>query len=125
MDSPNGSGGPAVSWRPTTYALASQQVSWSDVHAFVLRRLRTVADWPMVGSPAWCELADPDRVKWASLLDAAQHWALRVEHCQQVEADASSDISAAENWSAVARQVHRRREIDALREIDAQRRAGR
>lgn len=116
------SGGPAVSWRP--YALASQQVSWSDVHSFVLRRLQTVGDWPMAGSPAWCDLSDCDRVKWASLLDAAQHWVLRVEYFQQVEADASSDISAAESWSTVARQVQRRREIDALRAIDAQRRAG-
>lgn len=107
MDSPKGSGGPVVSWRPT-YALASQQVSWSDVHSFVLRRLQTVRDWPLAGSPAWCDLGDCERVKWASLLDASQHWVLRLEYFQTVEADASSDISAAGDWAGIARTLARR-----------------
>jgi hypothetical protein len=66
-----------------TYALASQQTSWSDVHAWVLPKLHLVEDWPMVGSPAWCQLGDRDLAKWAAVLDAAQHWALRIETCQQ------------------------------------------
>ncbi|MCH9729883.1 MAG: DUF2742 domain-containing protein [Actinomycetia bacterium] len=98
-----------------TYALSSQQVSWSDVHQFVLPKLLKVGDWPMLGSPVWCDLGDRDPIKWASVLDGGQHWALRVEHCQQVECEASHDISAAEDWSQVARQVQRRREIDAMR----------
>jgi hypothetical protein len=87
----------------TDYALANQQASWSQVHAFVLPKLRLVEDWPMVGSPAWCDLNTRDRVKWASLLDAAQHWALRVEQCQILERDSSHAISAAEDWTKIAR----------------------
>lgn len=86
-----------------TYALTSQQVSWSDVHAFVLPKLQRVGDWPMVGSPAWCLLEDRDRVKWASVFDAAQHWALRMEGWQLLECDSSHDISASEDWAKVAR----------------------
>lgn len=109
MDSPNDSGSGAVSWRPATdYSRRSQQVSWSDVHAFVLRRLQTVGDWPTAGSPAWCDLDDDSRTKWASLLDAAQHWILRIEYFQTVEAEASSEMSAALDWSAVARALARR-----------------
>lgn len=98
-----------------TYELASQQVCWSDVHAFVLPKLQLVGDWPMAGSPAWCDLDDQDRVKWASVLDAGQHWALRLEHLQQVECESSHDISAAEDWRQVAQLVKRRGEFFAAR----------
>jgi Protein of unknown function (DUF2742) len=99
----------------TDYALASQQVSWTDVHEFVLPKLKLVGDWPMVGSPAWCELDARDRVKWASLLDAAQHWALRVEYFQQIECEASHEISAAEDWSAIAQFLKGRAEFFSAR----------
>ena len=91
-----------------TYELASQQASWADVHQFVLPKLQRVGDWPMAGSPAWCLLDDRDPVKWASVLDAAQHWTLRIEYFQTVEADASSNISNALNWSEIARTFARR-----------------
>ena len=90
------------------YALASQQVSWLDVHDFVVPRLRKVGDWPMIGSPAWCDLGDRDLIKWASVLDAAQHWALRVETCQQAECEASHAISAGWDWAAIARDIKQR-----------------
>jgi len=94
--------------RVSDYSEASQQVCWSEVRAFVLLKLDLVGDWPMVGSPAWCLLDDRDRVKWASLLDAAQHWALRVEYFQQVQCDASHEISAAFDWARWSRirQTH-------------------
>jgi hypothetical protein len=98
-----------------TYALASQQTSWSEVHGFVLPRLREVGDWPMVGSPLWCELDEADPVKWASLLDAAQHWALRVEHFQQARCGASKGISSDHAWSSMARFLKRREEFLAAR----------
>lgn len=98
-----------------TYALSSQQVSWSDVHQFVLPKLVKVGDWPMIGSPVWCGLDDRDPIKWAAVLDGGQHWALRVEYLQQVEADASSEISAAENWSAIANAIKGRNEYFAAR----------
>ncbi|CAN3128575.1 DUF2742 domain-containing protein [Mycobacterium sp. smrl_JER01] len=98
-----------------SFALASQQVSWSDVHAFVLPKLTQVGDWPMVGSPAWCELDDRDRVKWASVLDAGQHWALRVEYLQQVECEASHEISAAVDWAKHASFIKTRADYFAAR----------
>jgi hypothetical protein len=98
-----------------TYAPASQQVSWSDVHEFVLPQLRKVADWPMIGSPAWCQLGDRDPVKWAAVLDAAQHFALRVEYFQQAATEASHTISAAADWLAVARIAKQRGEFYSAR----------
>jgi hypothetical protein len=97
------------------YAFASQAVSWSDVHEFVLPRLRKVEDWPMIGSPVWCELGDRDPIKWASALDAAQHWALRVEACQQAQCEASRALSAAVDWFAVARVAKRRGDFYSAR----------
>jgi hypothetical protein len=98
-----------------TYALASQQVSWLSVHDFAVPRLRKVGDWPMVGSPLWCDLGDRDLAKWASVLDAAQHWALRIETCQQAECEASRSIAAAEDWLAVARIAKRRADFCSAR----------
>ena len=89
----------------TWLAAASQQVSWADVHAFVLPKLVRVGDWPMLGSPVWCDLDDRDPIKWASVLDGGQHWALRVEGWQQADCDASSEISSAEDWAAISRLV--------------------
>ena len=56
----------------------------------------------MIGSPGWCELSDDDVRKLAAIYDAAQHWALRVETSQQAECEASQDISAAADWTAIA-----------------------
>jgi hypothetical protein len=93
------------------YALSSQQVSWSDVHAFVLPKLQVAGDWPMIGSPDWCLLDDRDRAKWASALDASQHWALRLEYFQQIKCEASRDISASEDWTALAKEIRNRAEF--------------
>jgi Protein of unknown function (DUF2742) len=88
--------------------MTSQQVSWLSVHELVTAVTNQVNDWPMLGTPAWCSLAHDDPRKWAALLDGAQHWALRVETCQEAAAEASHDISAAADWSAVARADRRR-----------------
>jgi hypothetical protein len=76
-------------------SVASQQASWWDVHTYVSPTLAEVGCWPMVGTAAWCALPDDDPVKLAALLDAAQHWALRLETCQVAECEASHAISAA------------------------------
>lgn len=89
-----------------TPAVTSQQVSFWSVHECVAPLLAAVGSWPMLGSPAWCALDNTDPVKIAALFDAAQHWALRVETCQQADADASSDVSAAADWSAIAQQIY-------------------
>ena len=86
-------------------ALCSSQVSWWSVHEQAAPVLARVQSWPMVGTPAWCALDDGDPTKLAAVLDAAQHWALRLETCQQASCDASREISAALDWSAIARKI--------------------
>ena len=83
----------------------NQQVSWWDVHEFVAPHLDAVGSYPMAGTPAWCALDDTDPRKWAALLDAAQHWALRVETCQEAEIEASHAISAALDWGRIGRYL--------------------
>lgn len=98
-----------------SYALASQQVSWITVHDFAVPRLQRVGDWPMAGSPLWCDLNDRDPVKWAAILDAAQHFALRVETCQHARREASQAIADAENWLEVARIAKHRSDFYSAR----------
>ncbi|OBH80194.1 hypothetical protein A5681_04515 [Mycobacterium scrofulaceum] len=62
-----------------------------------------VQSFPMVGTPAWCALRDDHPAKLAAALDAAQHWALRLETAQEQLAAAAQAISASEDWSAIAR----------------------
>lgn len=81
----------------------SQQVSWWSVYEFVSAVLDQVNSYPMAGTPAWCSLAHDDPRKWAALLDASQHWALRVETCQEARAEASRAIAGAEDWRLVGR----------------------
>lgn len=90
------------------YARASQQVSWWAVHEFVVPRLQQAGDWPLVGTPAWCLLETRDPRKWAAVLDAAQHWALRVETCQEHARDAAHAVAGSVDWSALASQLRDR-----------------
>jgi hypothetical protein len=83
--------------------MGSAAVSWWSVHEWVTRHLESVGTWPMAGTPEWVALPDDDPRKLAALLDAAQHWALRVETAQQAECEASRAVSAAADWSAIAR----------------------
>jgi hypothetical protein len=119
--------GPAANGAPTTTervdtancsgiaaAVSSQQVAWWEVHQWVAEQLADVDDWPMAGSPAWFDLGDTDPRKVAALFDAAQHWALRIETCQQAQAEASRDTSAAANWSRIAQEIRSRSEFHAL-----------
>ena len=71
----------------------------------------------MAGTPLWCELCDRDPIKWTSVLDAAQHWALRIETCQQAECEASRDLSAAEDWSGIASKMVQRHGVYIPREV--------
>ena len=89
----------------------SQQVSWWSVHEFVTARLRHIEYWPLIGTPAWCELSDDDPVQQAAILDAAQHWALRVETNQQAQAAAAKAIAGAADWPAVAREIRCREDF--------------
>ena len=101
--------------------VSSQQVCWSVVHEHVAPILEQVGDWPMAGTPAWCELEDTDPRKWAALLSAAEHWALRVETCQVAACEAAQAISAAGagngngTWAAFAQHIKDRNEFYAAR----------
>jgi hypothetical protein len=96
-------------------AVYSQQVNWWEVHTFVAPMLAAVDSWPMVGSQEWCELPDDDVRKIAAVYDGARHWALHVDINQQAMADAGSEISAAADWSAVAREINQRTDFYAVR----------
>lgn len=95
--------------------IASQQVSWWSVHRWVQRYLDAAGDYPPAGTPAWCELADGDRRKWAALLDAAQHHVLRVEVAQEQQGRAAKDVATGEDWSAVADRIRNRAELFSAR----------
>jgi Protein of unknown function (DUF2742) len=84
------------------YMLSSRQVCWWDVHDFVSPLLTFIDSWPMVGTPAWCQLASDDSQKLAAVFDAAQHWALRVETCQEARCHTSHDFAAAFDWKRIA-----------------------
>jgi Protein of unknown function (DUF2742) len=97
--------------------VASQQVSWWPIHLYVQPFLDAAGSWPMAGTPAWCELADNDAAKLAALLDAARHHVLRVETAQAALCEASRDVAAAEDWSAVANEIRQRREVYIPRRV--------
>jgi hypothetical protein len=77
--------------------------------------LERVGSWPMAGTPAWCELPDDDPAKLAAVLDAARHFALRVETCQVARCDAGRDIAAGADWSAIAHEIRDRAAFYAAR----------
>lgn len=78
---------------------------WWGVHEWVNPFLERIGAWPMVGTTAWSDLADDDPAKLAALLDAAQHWALRVDTCQEAMAEASRAVSQAADWGAIAQRM--------------------
>lgn len=92
---------------------ASRSVNWLTVHEFVEPLLADVGDWPMAGSVEWCNLPDDDPRKWAAILDASRHHALRMETAQQAHADASRAVSAAADWPQVAREIQQRQDFYA------------
>ena len=71
----------------------------------------------MAGTPEWCALESSDPRKLAALYDAAQHWVLRVETCQQAKCQAGQAVSAAADWSAIATEIFRRRGAYLPREV--------
>jgi Protein of unknown function (DUF2742) len=89
----------------TSWLHRSRAVNWWAVHEFVAPRIEAVGPFPMLGTPAWCDLPDDHPVKWAAILDASQHWALRVDTCQEATAATSRTISAALDWPAVAKRM--------------------
>ena len=91
-----------------------RQVPWWDVHTYVTAVGEHLGRPIGLGTPAWCALADDDPAKTAALLDASS-----IGRCggnrQQAECEASHAISAAADWSAIARNIKDRNEFYAAR----------
>ena len=66
----------------------------------------TAGQWSAHPHGALSPTTDPQ--KWAALLDAAQHWALRLETCQQARADASKAVADSADWPALSWEIHQR-----------------
>jgi hypothetical protein len=96
-----------------SHNLASRQVSWWETHLFITELTKHVNNLPCAGTPTWCALANDDPRKLLALAVAGGHHVLRVETAQQSLAEASRDISAAADWSAIARTSRQR--CDAIR----------
>lgn len=86
--------------------IGSRTVDFWPVHEYVTARI-TVDTFPMAGTLAWINLPERHPQKIAAILDAAQHWALRVQLAQEALADASKDIADAADWKALSRSLHR------------------
>jgi hypothetical protein len=98
---------------PVGPVVYSRQVNWWEVHTFAAPISAAVDSWPLIGTKQWCELSDDDPRKIAAIFDSAQHWALRIETCQQAYADAGAEISAAAPWSRIAQYLRAEREFYA------------
>ena len=96
---------------------ASREVSWWNVHLFITAAVAQAncGPLPMAGTPAWGALSDTDPRKVLALAAAGVHHVLRMETAQLALAQAAEDVHGGEDWSEVARQVRRRREIDEIR----------
>lgn len=90
---------------PVNAHIHAQSVSWLSVHGWAAPLLDTAGTYPMIGTPEWQALPDGDRRKWAAALDAARHWALRLETNQEARAEASKAVAGAADWPQVAREM--------------------
>lgn len=94
----------------TDWRLGSQVVHWWEFHQWATPYLQTVDGWPTIGTHPWFDLDDTDPRKWAAVIDAAQHHALRIEIAQDARREASHDIAAAFDWAAIGNRIRRHRQ---------------
>lgn len=87
--------------------IESRAVAWEPVHRLVAPLLGSPGLAP--GVPAWVDLDDHDPEKWRAVLWSSVWWAVAEDARQDAMAEASRAISAAADWSAVARGMQRRR----------------
>ncbi|EUA45487.1 hypothetical protein E3G44_002525 [Mycobacteroides abscessus] len=93
------------------YANTSRQVAWLTVHEFVQPRIEASGPFPVAGTVAWQLLSATDPGKWAALLDAAQHYALRLDIEQEAAIAAGQAISRSQDWGSVARKMRQRHDF--------------
>lgn len=103
--------------RAASHSIASRQVTWEPVNAFLEATLKqaNVGPLPWAGTPAWCELADGDPRKLLALAVSGEHHVLRVEHAQIARAEASRAIAGAADWPRVAREIRQRQDFRRAR----------
>lgn len=93
-----------------TDAVGSRQVDWWSTYEFALKHAAGVGvdlsteRLPVPGTWAWIDLPDGDARKQAALMLLGAQHALTLETRQQAECEASRVISAAADWSTIARQ---------------------
>lgn len=101
-----------VEARPDTFGAGSpqsRQISWFEVYRFA-EHLATSHDvalnhLPLPGTPSWCQMADDDARKLLALVLGGVREALGNEIHQDAMAEASQAISAAADWSTLARRI--------------------
>lgn len=86
-------------------ANASREIDWYSVWTFVRPLLRAC---PYPGTAQWIALSDHDPAKFAAVLLAGALWSLAESTRQDAEREASHAVSAAADWTAVARRVRGR-----------------
>jgi len=91
-----------------TAAWLSRRVYWPAVNKYLADLVAGVdlGPVPVAGTPAWMSLPDNDPRKLLALARAGEHHVLRCCLEQEAADDASKAIAAAEDWPAVARQIH-------------------
>lgn len=87
---------------------ASRQVSWFEVYRYAERLatsegVHTLDYLPIPGTPAWCGMDDGDARKLLALVLGGVREALTNDAHQSAMSEASQAISAAMDWTAVAR----------------------
>ena len=85
---------------------ASRQVSFEPVYELLSPLLGDPGLIP--GTPVWCQLDDTDPAKWQAVLWAAVWWTVAQDARQAAQSDASREISAAADWSALAQRIRGR-----------------
>ncbi len=93
------------------YANTSRQVAWLTVHEFVQPHIEAAGPFPVVGTVAWQLLSGTDPAKWAAVLDAAQHYALRLDIEQETAIAAAQAISQSQDWGSVASKMRQRHDF--------------
>lgn len=88
-----------------TDLIVTRAVDFYPVHRLVAPILATVESWPAAGTLTWKRLTDTDPAKWAAVLDMAQYGVLRLQLRQEALKQASHEIAAAADWSALARSI--------------------
>lgn len=88
---------------------ASRQVNWYETFEYTERLAAhhdIGLDYRLIaGTPQWCGMADDDARKLLALVLGGVREALGKDTRQEAMADASTEISCAADWSALAREI--------------------